>query len=147
MGFFARICPEKGLHVLAEAFRLALSYPTTAVGRELAQATLGMIGGQYLDITGTASDLAQKCAHFELDVTTTSQEITNTGEKIRTEIIDQGVGFTPVERDGDLSRAGGWGLHLVEELTDRWGTYEGSTHVWFEIDPSAPRPYEQDVAA
>jgi geranylgeranyl pyrophosphate synthase len=44
--------------LLAEAFRLALSYPTTAVGRELAQATLGMIGGQYLDITGTASDLA-----------------------------------------------------------------------------------------
>src|SRR5204862_2625389 len=28
------------------------------VGRELAQATLGMIGGQYLDITGTASDEA-----------------------------------------------------------------------------------------
>ena len=44
--------------LLTEAFRLALSYPTTAVGRELAQATLGMIGGQYLDITGTASDLA-----------------------------------------------------------------------------------------
>ena len=44
--------------LLAEAFRLALSYPTTAVGRELAQSTLGMIGGQYLDITGTASDLA-----------------------------------------------------------------------------------------
>jgi len=44
--------------LLAEAFRLALSYPTTAVGRELAQATLGMIGGQYLDVTGTASDLA-----------------------------------------------------------------------------------------
>src|SRR5947209_470821 len=44
--------------LLAEAFRLALSYPTPAVGRELAQATLGMIGGQYLDITGTASDEA-----------------------------------------------------------------------------------------
>src|SRR5438270_3832416 len=42
--------------LLAEAFRLALSYPTPAVGRELAQATLGMIGGQYLDITGTAPD-------------------------------------------------------------------------------------------
>ena len=26
------------------------------MGRELAQATLGMIGGQYLDITGTAPD-------------------------------------------------------------------------------------------
>jgi len=63
-------------------------------------------------------------------------EITRSDDRIRTEIIDQGVGFTPVERDGDLSREGGWGLHLVEELTDRWGTYEGSTHVWFEIDPS-----------
>jgi geranylgeranyl pyrophosphate synthase len=41
---------------VAEAFRLALSYPTPHVGRELAQATLGMIGGQYLDITGTAPD-------------------------------------------------------------------------------------------
>ena len=40
--------------LLAEAFRLALSYPSPEVGRELAQATLGMIGGQYLDITGTA---------------------------------------------------------------------------------------------
>jgi geranylgeranyl diphosphate synthase type II len=44
--------------LLAEAFRLALSYPTPAVGRELAQATLGMIGGQYLDITATAPDEA-----------------------------------------------------------------------------------------
>jgi geranylgeranyl diphosphate synthase type II len=44
--------------LLAEAFRLALSYPGPQVGRELAQATLGMIGGQYLDITGTAPDLA-----------------------------------------------------------------------------------------
>jgi geranylgeranyl diphosphate synthase type II len=44
--------------LLAEAFRLALSYPTSAVGRELAQATLGMIGGQYLDVTGTAPDEA-----------------------------------------------------------------------------------------
>ena len=43
--------------LLAEAFRLALSYPTPAVGRELATATLGMIGGQYLDVTGTGGDL------------------------------------------------------------------------------------------
>jgi len=45
--------------LLAEAFRLALSYPTPAVGRELAQATLGMIGGQYLDVTGAGGDLAE----------------------------------------------------------------------------------------
>ena len=42
--------------LLAEAFRLATSYETTPVARELAEATLGMIGGQYLDITGPAPD-------------------------------------------------------------------------------------------
>jgi geranylgeranyl diphosphate synthase type II len=44
--------------LLAEALRLALSYPSPAVARELVQATLGMIGGQYLDITGGGDDLA-----------------------------------------------------------------------------------------
>jgi len=44
--------------LVVEALRLALTYPTPAVARELVQATLGMIGGQYLDITGGATDLA-----------------------------------------------------------------------------------------
>jgi geranylgeranyl diphosphate synthase type II len=44
--------------LLTEAFRLALVYDTGAVARELAAATLGMIGGQYLDITGADADLA-----------------------------------------------------------------------------------------
>ena len=44
--------------LLAEAFRLATAYDTPHVARELANATLGMIGGQYLDITGTAADEA-----------------------------------------------------------------------------------------
>ncbi len=44
--------------LVVEAFRLALSYPTPHVARELAQATLGMIGGQYLDIAGETADLA-----------------------------------------------------------------------------------------
>src|SRR5215218_4458968 len=38
--------------LLVEAFRLALSYPTPMVGRELTQATLEMIGGQYRDVSG-----------------------------------------------------------------------------------------------
>ena len=44
--------------LFGEALRLALSYPTPQVARELTAATLGMIGGQYLDITGTQPDLA-----------------------------------------------------------------------------------------
>ncbi|HZT92566.1 MAG TPA: polyprenyl synthetase family protein [Gaiellaceae bacterium] len=44
--------------LLAEAFRLALSYGTAAVARELVEATLAMIGGQQLDLEGT-EDLAR----------------------------------------------------------------------------------------
>jgi geranylgeranyl diphosphate synthase type II len=43
--------------LLAEAFRLAASYPSSAVARELAEATLGMIGGQYLDTMEPDTDL------------------------------------------------------------------------------------------
>jgi anti-sigma regulatory factor (Ser/Thr protein kinase) len=61
-------------------------------------------------------------------------EVSAGPERIRAEIIDQGAGFTPKVRNDDLDKVGGWGLHLVEHLTDRWGTHEGSTHVWFEMD-------------
>jgi geranylgeranyl diphosphate synthase, type II len=43
--------------LLAEAFRLAASYRSSAVARELAEATLGMIGGQYLDTMEPDTDL------------------------------------------------------------------------------------------
>ena len=56
---------------------------------------------------------------------------------IRIEVVDQGSGFIPVARNRPATEAGGWGLHLVETLADRWGVHEGSTHVWFEIDRSA----------
>jgi geranylgeranyl diphosphate synthase type II len=43
--------------LLAEAFRLASSYPSPYVARELAEMTLGMIGGQYLDTMVEGADL------------------------------------------------------------------------------------------
>jgi len=42
----------------AEAFRLAARYEASHVARELAEATLGMIGGQYLDTMVAGADLA-----------------------------------------------------------------------------------------
>jgi len=41
----------------AEAFRLAARYERSDVARELAEATLGMIGGQYLDTMADGADL------------------------------------------------------------------------------------------
>jgi anti-sigma regulatory factor (Ser/Thr protein kinase) len=55
-------------------------------------------------------------------------------EHVHVEVVDQGVGFVPAARDRPKTEPGGWGLHMVEALTERWGVREGSTHVWFEID-------------
>ena len=45
--------------LLTEALRLALTYESEDVARDLVDATLGMIGGQYRDITGDDRDLEE----------------------------------------------------------------------------------------
>ena len=55
--------------------------------------------------------------------------------RFRTEVVDQGDGLIAPLRDrGDPDTPGGWGLPLVQTLSDRWGAHEGSTHVWFEFE-------------
>ena len=53
--------------------------------------------------------------------------------RLRCEVIDQGSGFLPLARPAGSQEDGGWGLHLVESLSESWGVREGSTHVWFEL--------------
>ena len=54
---------------------------------------------------------------------------------VRAEVSDGGRGFEPIPRARPQLEAGGWGLHLVDRLADRWGVDRGrSVRVWFEID-------------
>jgi anti-sigma regulatory factor (Ser/Thr protein kinase) len=54
--------------------------------------------------------------------------------RFRTEVVDQGHGLIAALRGrSDAQTPGGWGLPLVQTLSDRWGAHEGSTHVWFEF--------------
>jgi anti-sigma regulatory factor (Ser/Thr protein kinase) len=56
-------------------------------------------------------------------------------EHLRVEVSDEGPGFTPSPGKPDPSGVGGWGLHLVDELSSRWGISEGpGARVWFEIE-------------
>ena len=60
------------------------------------------------------------------------------GDVVRVEVADPGKGFEPRGRDAPLTQASGWGLYLVEKLSDRWGVERGPhTRVWFEIDVPA----------
>ena len=57
---------------------------------------------------------------------------------VRVEVADAGKGFEPRGRNAPLTQASGWGLYLVEKLSDRWGVErDPRTRVWFEIDVPA----------
>ena len=56
---------------------------------------------------------------------------------VRGEVDDRGDGEVEIR---DLTRegaGGGFGLRIVESLTDRWGVDDDTTNVWFEL--SSPR--------
>jgi anti-sigma regulatory factor (Ser/Thr protein kinase) len=54
---------------------------------------------------------------------------------VRVEVFDDGNGFTPDPVRPVRGLVGGWGLHLVDELSSRWGVAGGGgTRVWFEVD-------------
>ncbi len=54
---------------------------------------------------------------------------------LRVAVTDAGVGFDERPGPPQPGDPSGWGLHLVEQLADRWGvSRDGETSVWFEID-------------
>jgi serine phosphatase RsbU (regulator of sigma subunit)/anti-sigma regulatory factor (Ser/Thr protein kinase) len=56
-------------------------------------------------------------------------------DRVRVEVCDRGPGFEPMWRTASQTRASGWGLYLVDQLSDRWGVSRtGGTSVWLEID-------------
>ncbi|MEA2160197.1 MAG: serine/threonine-protein kinase RsbW [Solirubrobacteraceae bacterium] len=54
-------------------------------------------------------------------------------ERLLVEVEDEGAGFERAATRRASGDAGGWGLGLVEAESSRWGAYEGTTHVWFEL--------------
>ena len=55
--------------------------------------------------------------------------------RVRAEVRDGGRGFEPTPRARPQLESGGWGLHLVDRLADRWGVErDPAVRVWFEID-------------
>jgi anti-sigma regulatory factor (Ser/Thr protein kinase) len=49
------------------------------------------------------------------------------------EITDDGDGIVAVREARGLEGSGGYGLAIVDTLTDRWGVKRDSTDVWFEL--------------
>jgi serine phosphatase RsbU (regulator of sigma subunit)/PAS domain-containing protein len=74
-------------------------------------------------------------------------EVTVSPSTLRIEVSDRGPGFEPAPGRPGPDDAGGRGLVLVDALADRWGSAEGGTRVWFEVDRRAREgPLEPDRA-
>jgi geranylgeranyl diphosphate synthase, type II len=103
--------------LLTEAFRLVLGYGSTEPARELAAATLGMIGGQYMDVT-TDGDLdADGLVHLH--------EL-KTGRLLRASVTCAVavVGLPPDERTPWAAFGQELGLlfQIVDDILDATGT-------------------------
>ena len=61
--------------------------------------------------------------------------VSSLGDRLRLEVTDEGAA---VPRAGggtqEIEGIGGWGLHLIESLSDAWGSADrgGGTRVWME---------------
>jgi anti-sigma regulatory factor (Ser/Thr protein kinase) len=54
-------------------------------------------------------------------------------DRVRVEVVDEGQGASVNMREEGVS-GGGRGLGIVQSLACEWGVFEGTTHVWAEID-------------
>lgn len=54
-------------------------------------------------------------------------------DRLRVEVVDEGQGASIRVREESL-RGGGRGLRIVQTLSGDWGVFEGTTHVWAELD-------------
>lgn len=61
-------------------------------------------------------------------------EVRTSADVVRAEVSDPGPGFKPSGRTREIDEPGGWGLVLVERISQAWGVErDGRTRVWFEL--------------
>jgi anti-sigma regulatory factor (Ser/Thr protein kinase) len=115
---------------------LEIRTDATGEAREHVRNDLGtaLSSGKVSDAQLMTSELvANAVQHARLEPgATIGLDITVAARSINISVVDAGVGFAHEEGDKDF---GGWGLVIVERLSDRWGIRQDHPHsVWFEID-------------
>ena len=129
--------PFAGLHSFSRSFRPELG--AAAEARRELEDLCGNVEDDLLDRSSLVLTevVTNSVKHARL---TPSQPIDVQGELLarllRMEVTDDGIGFLPpVTGPNRGTAAGGWGLWLIDQLTDRWGVdCSHSTRVWVEFD-------------
>ena len=119
-----------------------------ALARRAAESTLREVRADGSEVNAAELKLlltelvTNSVVHGEGDTVRVILDVDRRG-RIRCEVVDSGTGFAPIARAADRTESGGWGLMLVEQMSERWGVSEGSTHVWFELAPAGPASAER----
>lgn len=115
--------------------------PTAAIGPAIARRHIGAVLGAIPEIVDDACLLVSELVtnsvrHGATTDGTVSVHVRRTAEAVRLEVCDDGPGFEPGPAKAPRADAeGGWGLFLVERLSDRWGVERGEhSCVWAEMD-------------
>jgi anti-sigma regulatory factor (Ser/Thr protein kinase) len=115
--------------------RLISETADPAPARQFVRATLGGWGlaAQAADFGLAVSELVTNAlSHGAGDVDVT---VGLHGDRVRLAVGDEGFGPEPIRcREPAITGGGGWGLRLVDGLSDSWGAHRvpGRTLVWME---------------
>ena len=138
--------PPAGAMGAAVGARVELTLPTAIDAPAAARkAVAAWMAGQTGDALLTDAQLvvtelvANSVRHADTSadaVITVRAEVR--GDILRLEVADRGGGCSIAPRAPDLDHGGGFGLHVVEVLSRRWGVNRGpGTRVWAELDFAA----------
>ncbi len=118
---------------------LDIEFPCDRRAPARARDAVRELGGQLdpqlaADVELLVSELVSNSVKYAGDGDVRLSALSDRPRHVWVEVADAGTGFVPVPRDRSPSDAGGWGLHLVDSMADRWGVRDASSRVWFEID-------------
>ncbi len=121
-------------------FRLAGGPEAPARARQIVAVTIGVALSKELTypVTLLTSELiTNSVLHGQVGVEDEIElALSWDVDRVRLEITDEGPGVQASAPDSE--RPGGWGLVLVEAMSDRWGIERGErTRVWFELGREA----------
>src|ERR671927_279538 len=121
---------------------IALELPaephSAKVARDAVAGLDGHLGAVFGDVVLLISELVTNSVrHAGLDASQPLQlSVVVEGESVRIAVRDPGPGFRPPKAPEDPAHVGGWGLVLVDQLSERWGVdrQEDATVVWCELE-------------
>lgn len=129
--------PYQGYFVQGRAtFQLSGGVEAPARARKIVTVTIGVVlpEDQAYQVSLLASEIVSNSVmHGRAGVNDHIELVLSWDpDRVRLEVTDEGPGFGAAEQD--LERFGGWGLTLVESISDEWGVERGErTRVWFEL--------------